>query len=176
MMCANRLSMTPQWTECSVGSVALLVNDCLYSKYLQGQGHSLIDRKNMHFLTRKNLLKGFSPDASPLHRAALSWAAGAKGGVNVASASETGKQKEMKGARKALLATLSLLPCIACQGLTVRGHDNAKSNVRVLLELRANDNPEFQWWLLRTKCKCVFRDVLCKTRDMARDVLRLLTN
>lgn len=88
-----------------------------------------------------------------MHHAALSKAASAKGGVNVASTYERGKQRDMKDARKARLAMLSLLQYLARQALAVRGHHDAEINLRLLLELRAKNIPELQSWYGRTKYK-----------------------
>lgn len=81
----------------------------------------------------------FSPEASNLHCVALSGEASVKGGVNTASSWERGKDNQMEDVRKALLGMLSSLLCLACQGLAARGHDDAESKLRIVMELRTNN-------------------------------------
>lgn len=121
----------------------------------------------------KEALERFqSLEALNLHRAALSAAAAVKGGVNVASACERAKQKEMKDARKAVLGMLSSLLYLTYQGLVVRGHNDTKNDLRQLLELRVNGIPELNPWPCPTKYKWVSHGILNEMLQiMARDVL-----
>lgn len=61
-----------------------------------------------------------------MHRAALSAAGAVKGGVNVASACERGKQSEIKDLRKAHLEASSSLKYFDARA--VPGRDDAKGN------------------------------------------------
>uniref|UniRef100_A0A147BCI9 Putative tick transposon n=1 Tax=Ixodes ricinus TaxID=34613 RepID=A0A147BCI9_IXORI len=79
--------------------------------------------------------------------------------------------------REALLAILSSLLYLSTQGLAIRGHEDTESNLRQLLELRANDIPSLQSWLQRTKYKWISHQILNETLElMAHDVLRSLTD
>ena len=82
-------------------------------------------------------------EKSNLHRVAVSTVAATNAGVNVAAAISAGNQKQMSDARTALLAILSSLQYLSCQGLAIRGSTDEDSNLIQLLHLRAQDIPEF---------------------------------
>ena len=124
---------------------------------------------------KKALLRFKSHEGSNFHKEACRAVVAAKGGVNVVSACVKGKAKEMDDARQALLAILSSLLYLSTQGLAIRGHEDTESNLRQLLELRANDIPSLQSWLQRTKYKWISHQILNENLElMAHDVLRSL--
>lgn len=63
-----------------------------------------------------------------MHRAALSASTAVEEGVRSGSACERREPKEMKDAEKAFLLILSVLLYSVCQGLAVRGQDDAESS------------------------------------------------
>lgn len=93
---------------------------------------------------KKALQRFQTHEASSYHKAASSALGAIKRGVNVVASCTQGMQKEMKDARKALLVIISSVQYLACQGLAIRGHDDAESNLRQLLELRSSDVPELK--------------------------------
>lgn len=114
-------------------------------------------------------------EKSPIHRAAINATAARDKGVNVAAAMSQGKIKQMSDARTALLAILSSIQYLSCQGLAIRGKTDEDSNVFQLLKLRARDIPELRSWLGRTEHKWLSHDILNEmTEIMAHDVLRTL--
>lgn len=118
-----------------------------------------------------------SHERSNFHKEACNAVVAAKGSANVAYACAKGKAKEMDDARQALLATLSSLLYLSTQGLAIRGHEDTESNLRQLLELRANDIPSLRSWLLRTKYKWISHQILNEMVElMAHDILRSLTD
>ncbi|XP_064468707.1 zinc finger MYM-type protein 1-like [Ornithodoros turicata] len=126
---------------------------------------------------KKALHRFQTHEASSHHKAATNALAAVKGGLNVVVSCSRAKQKEMRDARKALLAILSSVKYLACQGLAIRGHDDADSNLKQLLELRSNDVPELKSWLQRTTYKWISHDVVNEMLELlADDVLRSLTN
>ena len=81
----------------------------------------------------------------------------------------------MSDARTALLAILSSLQYLSCQGLAIRGSTDEDSNWIQLLHLRAQDIPELRSWLARKENKWLSHDILNEmTEMMAHDVLRTL--
>ena len=81
----------------------------------------------------------------------------------------------MSDARTALLAILSSLQYLSCQGLAIRGSTDEDSNLIQLLHLRAQDIPELRSWLARKENKWLSHDILNEmTEIMAHDVLRTL--
>ncbi|KAL2092995.1 hypothetical protein ACEWY4_010307 [Coilia grayii] len=81
----------------------------------------------------------------------------------------------MTEARTALLAILSSVQHLSCQGLAIRGKTDEESNLNQLLQLRARDIPELRSWLARTENKWLSHDILNEmTEIMAHDVLRTL--
>lgn len=99
-------------------------------------------------------------EKSNLHRAAVSTASATDAGTNVATALISGKQKQMKDARIALLCVLSSLQFLACQGLAIRGHTDDDSNLIQLLQLRAQDFPVLSSWLARKERKWLSHEIL----------------
>lgn len=69
-----------------------------------------------------------------IHRAAVNATAARDKGVNVAAAMSQGKIKQMSDARTALLAILSSIQYLSCQGLAIRGKTDEDSNVSQLLK------------------------------------------
>ena len=114
-------------------------------------------------------------EKSPVHRAAVNAIAARDKGVNVAASMSHGKIKQMSEARTALLAILSSIQYLSCQGLAVRGKSDEESNFFQLLKVRAGDIPELRSWLGRTEYKWLSHDILNEmTEIMAHDVLRTL--
>lgn len=66
----------------------------------------------------------------------------------------------MKDARTALLKILSSVQFLCMQGLAVRGHTDAESNLVQLLKLRSHDVPQLQSWLERTSYKWISHDII----------------
>lgn len=114
-------------------------------------------------------------EKSTLHRAAVSIVAASNARVNVASAMSKAKQKQMTDARKALLAILSSIQYLLCQGLAIRGKTDEDSNLIQLLNVRAQEIPELKSWLAQKKSKWLSHDILNEmTEIMAHDILRTL--
>ena len=114
-------------------------------------------------------------EKSNVHRAAAGITSAANAGVNVANALSAAKQKQMAEARTALLSIFSSVQYLACQGLALRGHVDTESNLRQLLNLRAQDIPELQSWLARNESKWLSHDILNEMTELfAHDVLRTL--
>ncbi|XP_063747545.1 zinc finger MYM-type protein 1-like [Eleginops maclovinus] len=123
----------------------------------------------------KSLERFRSHEKSNLHRIAASIVAAANAGVNVAASISAGKLKQMSDARIALLAVLSSIQYLSCQGLAIRGKTDQASNLIQLLNLRAEDIPELQSWLARKESKWLSHDILNEmTEIMAHDVMRTL--
>lgn len=68
-----------------------------------------------------------------LHRTAVSIMATTNAGVNVAALLSAGKQRQMADARIALLAILSTLQFLSCQGVAIRGKTDQESNFMQML-------------------------------------------
>lgn len=93
------------------------------------------------------------------HRTSILSNVAQKKGTNISASLSISKTKEMKDSRSALLKIISSLLYLSKQGLAVRGHVDASSNIQQLLILRADDVPELKSWLLRTKNKWLSHDV-----------------
>lgn len=114
-------------------------------------------------------------EKSNVHRAAAGITSAANAGVNVANALSAAKQKQMAEARTALLSIFSSVQYLACQARALRGHVDTESNLRQLLNLRAQDIPELQSWLARNESKWLSHDILNEMTELfAHDVLRTL--
>uniref|UniRef100_A0A3B4UR12 TTF-type domain-containing protein n=1 Tax=Seriola dumerili TaxID=41447 RepID=A0A3B4UR12_SERDU len=114
-------------------------------------------------------------EKSNVHQAAASITSAANSGVNVATALSAAKQKQMAEARTALMSILSSVQYLACQGLAIQGHVDTESNLRQLLNLRAQDIPELQSWLACNESKWLSHDILNEMTELfAHDVLRTL--
>lgn len=117
-----------------------------------------------------------SHEGSNYHRSAVEALAATKQGINVVAACSAGKLKQMKDARTALLKILSSVNFLCMQGLAVRGHTDADSNLRQLLKLRSHDVPELNAWLERTSYKWISHDIVNEMIElMAHAVLRRIT-
>lgn len=98
-------------------------------------------------------------------------------GVNVHALLSTGKVKEMKAAREALLKMISSLRYLMTQGLAIRGHTDADSNYQNLLELIAEDNSALSSWLQRTKYKWLSHEITSEIGSiLSNEVLKSLVN
>ena len=104
-------------------------------------------------------------EKSKLHRAAVSTVAATNADVNVATSISAGKYKQMSDARTALLAILSSIQYLSCQGLAIRGSTDEESNFTQLLHLRAQDIPGLQSWLARKENKWLSHDILNKMTE-----------
>ena len=114
-----------------------------------------------------------SHEGSSYHRAAIEALAATKKGVNVAAVFSSGKLKQMKEARTALLKILSSVQFLCRQGLAIRGHVDEESNLRQILKLRSEDVPELKTWLARTSYKWLSHDITNEMIElMAHNVLR----
>ncbi len=117
-----------------------------------------------------------SHEGSNYHRSAVEALASTKQGINVVAACSAGKLKQMKDARTALLKILSSVQFLCMQGLAVRGHTDADSNLTQLLKLRSHDVPELNAWLERTSYKWISHDIVNEMIElMAHTVLRRIT-
>ncbi|CAL9706391.1 unnamed protein product [Knipowitschia caucasica] len=114
-------------------------------------------------------------EKSTLHRAAITVGGAVKAKVNITSALSAAKQKQMVDARKALIAVLSSIQYLLCQGLAIRGKTDDDSNIMQLLNLRAQDNPELRSWLAQKESKWLSHEILNEMIEiMSHGVLRTL--
>lgn len=114
-------------------------------------------------------------ERSNVHRAAVSIVTNIDANVNVLASMSAGNQKQMADAREALLAILSSVQYLSCQGLAIRGKTDEESNLTQLLKLRSQDIPELQSWLARKESKWLSHDIPNEMMEiMAHDVLRTL--
>ncbi|XP_064462321.1 zinc finger MYM-type protein 1-like [Ornithodoros turicata] len=118
---------------------------------------------------KKALQRFRSHEKSALHREASTALRTASTGANVATALSESKLSQMKQSRQALLAVLSSVRFLACQGLSLRGHDEDEGNLRQLLMLREADVPGLGAWLNKSRCKWI-------SPDLQNEMLELITH
>ena len=71
--------------------------------------------------------------------------------VSVVGQIDDGVHKQQLKARESLLKIISSIKYLACQGLAIQGHNNDDGNFIVLLNLSAEDCPDFSSWLKQRK-------------------------
>lgn len=120
-------------------------------------------------------------ETSEIHRFCVLHKANLERGINVQSMLSKSKLEDMKTARTALLKMISTLRFLMTGGLAIRGHEDQNSNYIRLLKLRAQDIPELNSWLQRSKYRWLSHDVtneLCTiiSHEVLRKIIKQVQN
>lgn len=120
-------------------------------------------------------------ETSEIHRFCVLHKANLERGINVQSMLSKSKLEDMKTARTALLKIISTLRFLMTGGLAIRGHEDQNSNYIRLLKLRAQDIPELNSWLQRSKYRWLSHDVtneLCTiiSHEVLRKIIKQVQN
>jgi len=67
---------------------------------------------------------------------------------------DTHQAQQQRTTAKCLKVVISSVQYLAREGIALRGHENEGGHLNMLLQLRANDVPEFKSWLKRIKVTC----------------------
>lgn len=136
--------------------------------------NSLKTYTELGFTNWKKAIERFQThERSKIHRAAIGVLTVSEMNVNVGAQIHTGKMEEMKRARIALLKIFSTVRYLCQQGIAIRGHEDADSNIIELLNERAEETPELKSWLSRSTSKWLSHDVLNEYIELlAKSVLK----